>query len=481
MGNKKQNKMNNQMNQSDEREFRESLDVISKSLKKYKNILPEDKKPTILVCGKTGNGKTTTINTLFGEEVGKIGHFRRGTTKKEIYEWESDGENIKIIDLPGLGDAPNKNKEFREIYRRCVAEADGFIVVVAPPRPAEDGTLETVRLLISCGVSSKHIIFGYNKFQTLNYDSPTNGKEMQVELDGLIGPTNESHKWAIEQAKRALFEDLQESMPRVKFVESQIIEYDAKSGWNLHQMLNSVIEILPFHTFAKLKKATDQAQKQARAREAAKLKKEREELQKELEKIKIERESAEKKKKEEKEKIEQEKQKIEEEKLKIEKEQEFKEKQRQIEDVRKKIEEERRKIEEQAVRKAEELERKEIEAEFKAQEKALAEERKIMEEERSKIKELESRIDARIKAIEKFDEESEKLEKSFFGKFISGVSDVIAVVDTEAAEALRDAGKRIEKAATTIYEGAKKVVNTVGEGAKKVGGWLKKGWNSLFG
>lgn len=48
------------------------LDTITQNLKKYKHIIPDQRKPTILICGKMGNGKTTTINTLFGVEVGRL-------------------------------------------------------------------------------------------------------------------------------------------------------------------------------------------------------------------------------------------------------------------------------------------------------------------------------------------------------------------------------------------------------------------------
>lgn len=37
--------------------------------------LPKQRKPNIAICGQTGVGKTTTINTLFSKEVGAVGDF----------------------------------------------------------------------------------------------------------------------------------------------------------------------------------------------------------------------------------------------------------------------------------------------------------------------------------------------------------------------------------------------------------------------
>jgi len=112
------------------------------------------RKPTLPVCGKTGTGKTTSINTLFGGAVGAVGRYTRGTTRDTVYTWESDGEHIHVVDLPGLGDSEKWDKEFRKIYRRRVPGADAFIIVVIPPRPAEHGTLKAVELLMECGAPS---------------------------------------------------------------------------------------------------------------------------------------------------------------------------------------------------------------------------------------------------------------------------------------------------------------------------------------
>src|SRR5215472_15184465 len=99
---------------------------------------PAQRKPNILVCGQIGVGKTSTINTLFGKEVGKVGYFSRGTQGDELYEWESRGHSIDVVDLPGLGDSRQRDKEYATMYRRRVPDADGFIIVVNPPRPASE-------------------------------------------------------------------------------------------------------------------------------------------------------------------------------------------------------------------------------------------------------------------------------------------------------------------------------------------------------
>ncbi|GJM94622.1 hypothetical protein PR202_ga11284 [Eleusine coracana subsp. coracana] len=56
----------------------------------------------ILVLGKTGVGKSATINSIFGEEKSKTNAFTSATTNVREIVGDVDGVKIRIIDTPGL-------------------------------------------------------------------------------------------------------------------------------------------------------------------------------------------------------------------------------------------------------------------------------------------------------------------------------------------------------------------------------------------
>ena len=48
----------------------------------------------------------------------------RGTDKEKVFEWVAKGEKINIVDLPGLGDTPEHDKDFEQRYRKYAKNAD---------------------------------------------------------------------------------------------------------------------------------------------------------------------------------------------------------------------------------------------------------------------------------------------------------------------------------------------------------------------
>jgi len=64
----------------------------------------KDDKFSFLLIGRTGVGKSSTVNALMGEEVAKTNDSEPETMDVTVYEAESFGVKFNVIDTPGLCD-----------------------------------------------------------------------------------------------------------------------------------------------------------------------------------------------------------------------------------------------------------------------------------------------------------------------------------------------------------------------------------------
>lgn len=236
--------------------------------------------PVVVVCGATGVGKTTMINTLFGRKVGEVGRITRGTVKDARHVWEAQGEHIHVIDLPGLGDSEDLDNEFKEIYRRYAPTADGFILVTTPPRPAHRGTLDTVKTLLDSGVEPGKIIFALNRLSLL--DRETNGTRESITINGFEGPTLPWEHELIEEQRKQSLKDLARGLKRDDLSLERVIPFDAFTGWNLPLLLHRLVDILPYATASETEEMVDQSLDDMRASISSRLRAQREAAEAEL-------------------------------------------------------------------------------------------------------------------------------------------------------------------------------------------------------
>ncbi|GLJ16889.1 hypothetical protein SUGI_0291360 [Cryptomeria japonica] len=114
---------------------------------------------TLILMGRTGNGKSSTGNSIIGRNVFKPGFSFTSTTQEcqlEQTSWK-DGRILKVIDTPGLFDTNslNSTKEFFETHiAKCIELAKdgihGVLYVVSVKNrftPEEAGILDSLQLL----------------------------------------------------------------------------------------------------------------------------------------------------------------------------------------------------------------------------------------------------------------------------------------------------------------------------------------------
>ncbi|XP_034413650.1 GTPase IMAP family member 7-like [Cyclopterus lumpus] len=114
----------------------ETFDSLPDFTSKNINVLNSTR---IAVLGKTGVGKSSVANTIFGGQGFTIGHTVNSETKKcQAVTKSVNGGNITLIDTPGVFDTDRSEEELKSDIVRCSTEfAPGphaFLIVLKVER-----------------------------------------------------------------------------------------------------------------------------------------------------------------------------------------------------------------------------------------------------------------------------------------------------------------------------------------------------------
>ncbi len=104
--------------------------------------------PKVAILGKSGVGKTTTINNLFDANL-KTSPTTVGTTQAEIKEFElPDGGSLIVGDLPGYGRSQEEDEEYEKIYEDLIPSYDLVLLIIqANSRDLADD-IEVIRKVV---------------------------------------------------------------------------------------------------------------------------------------------------------------------------------------------------------------------------------------------------------------------------------------------------------------------------------------------
>jgi len=86
---------------------------------------------TVGVMGKTGAGKSSLCNALFGREETDVSDVDACTRMpQEITLTYKQGKGLSLIDMPGVGESEQRDEEYAALYRQLLPELDLVLWVI---------------------------------------------------------------------------------------------------------------------------------------------------------------------------------------------------------------------------------------------------------------------------------------------------------------------------------------------------------------
>lgn len=86
--------------------------------------------PTIGLVGKTGAGKSSLINALFQSALSPVSNVSGCTRQAQRFNMTINSHTLTFIDLPGVRESLEQDKEYHQLYRNLLSELDLIIWVL---------------------------------------------------------------------------------------------------------------------------------------------------------------------------------------------------------------------------------------------------------------------------------------------------------------------------------------------------------------
>ena len=205
---------------------REILDKIAKELKKVRSY-----RPKVGIFGDTGVGKSSLCNALFGKETAKISNVEACTREPQhIFIGGSNNEGITLVDVPGVGEDPERHQEYIQLYQNLLPELDLVLWVIKADDRKYMSAIDVYTNILKPNLEKCPIVFVINQVDKIE---PVKEWYMNDEKD--LG----------HNQKANLQKKINDVSSRFDVSTKKIIPVSAQGNYNLVELVNRIVEVLP--------------------------------------------------------------------------------------------------------------------------------------------------------------------------------------------------------------------------------------------
>lgn len=242
--------------------------------------------PTIGLMGKTGVGKSSIINALFQSSLSPVSDVSGCTRQAQRFNMTINNHTLTFVDLPGVGESLERDREYHQLYRNLLPELDLIIWVLKADDRAWSSDEQYYRFLTEqCGYQSKRFLFVLNQADKIepcrqwdeqcHQPSPEQAVNLELKQQAVITAFKPHHPVMTVSAAESfqlteLAEQLIQALPAQansgvarqlnSTYRTQSVENSARNdfGQCVSDIVDTLIDIIPLpplikHTFSTVK------------------------------------------------------------------------------------------------------------------------------------------------------------------------------------------------------------------------------------
>lgn len=142
---------------------------LSAQVKSYLTFLPEEIRqkilehlhcvihyePVIGIMGKSGTGKSSLCNAIFQSRICATHPLNICTRRAHRLTLQLGERRMTLVDLPGIGETPQHDQEYRALYRQLLPELDLIIWILRADERAYAADIAMHQFLLNEGADPR--------------------------------------------------------------------------------------------------------------------------------------------------------------------------------------------------------------------------------------------------------------------------------------------------------------------------------------
>ena len=186
--------------------------------------------PKIGLMGKTGAGKSSLCNALFGQDICKISDVQACTREPQEILLSMGNNGLTLVDIPGVGESSERDVEYAALYQKLLPELDLIVWVLKADERAYGADQAIWNSLIKPHVAQgKPIIFALNQIEKIEPSKEWDEKKRQPG----------------DNQKRNIDQKIDAVAATFGIGHGSIIPVSAHEKCNLKQLVYEIINVLP--------------------------------------------------------------------------------------------------------------------------------------------------------------------------------------------------------------------------------------------
>jgi predicted GTPase len=176
--------------------------------------------------GKSGYGKSTTVNAFFGNSILKTSDVAACTRECQSLDFAlSPNCYLSLADFPGIGESEYRDKEYLKMYAEFLTTS--IVVVYVIRADTRDYAIDesAYRKVFPSHIDKKKVIFALNCCDK-------------------IEPISRTYSSEPSQEQMRNIEEKVNSVNSIFIPHNKIIPYSAETGWNMNELANAMVNVL---------------------------------------------------------------------------------------------------------------------------------------------------------------------------------------------------------------------------------------------